>query len=444
MDHDLYPIIVDSISDAVFTVDADWRITAFNRAAETLTGLSREQALGRFCRDVFRADICQHDCALLHTLSTGEPLRDVPVSILDGDMSEVPVEVSTAVLRDEDGRVLGGVEILRDRSEVETLRRELDERDGHARLIGTSEPIRAIRRLLPDVARADVPVLIQGPSGTGKEVVARILHARSPRSDGPFVSVNCGALPDTLLESELFGYRKGAFTDAHRDYPGRFRAATGGTLLLDEIGDTSPAFQVKLLRVLQEGEVHPLGAALPVKVDVRVVAATNKDLRELVAAGQFRQDLYYRLRVVELQTPGLRERPEDIPLLVDHLLERITRRRGRAPSGVSSAAMDRLLAHPFPGNVRELENALERAVVLCHGDTIGPEHLPPEIGTSIAPAPASPSSPPPPDDEREVLLAALYANQWSRARTSAALGISRSTLWRRMRAMDLIERPSDG
>ncbi|MBN2798208.1 MAG: sigma 54-interacting transcriptional regulator [Deltaproteobacteria bacterium] len=435
MEQTLYPVILDAISDAVFTVDEAFRLTSFNRAAEEMTGVPRKQALGMHCYDVFRANICQGRCALRHSMTHDEPLRDVRITLLDAQMEEVPVRISTSPLRSDDGTFLGGVEIMHDLSEVETLRRELNRTHSFQDLVGKSPPMQALFQLLPDVSRADVPVLIQGPSGTGKEMVAQAVHRLSERRDGPFVSVNCGALPDTLLESELFGYRKGAFTDARRDYPGRFVAASGGTLLLDEIGDTSAAFQVKLLRVLQEREVTPLGATHPVPVDVRIVAATNRDLRAMVSEGTFRQDLYYRLRVVELSTPGLAERPEDVPLLVDHLLLRIASRRGLTPLEITPEALEALLHYPFPGNIRELENILERAYVLCRTGTIKLEHLPAEVTRA-----EKKSAPVQQDEElgeRESLQAALELHRWNRTLAAEALGISRSTLWRRMRAFDL-------
>jgi PAS domain S-box-containing protein len=446
---DLQQLILDSIGDGVFTVDEQWRVTSFNSAAERLTGRSRAEAIGMKCHDVFRADICQTSCALRHTLQTGEPLHDVPITILDRDMEAVPVRVSTAALEDAQGRVLGGVEIMRDVSEIETLRRALEERHVFQDIVGDSPAMQELFRLLPDVAAADVPVLVLGPSGTGKELVARAVHRLSGRADGPFVSVNCGALPDTLLESELFGHRRGAFTDAKHDHPGRFVLAHGGTLFLDEIGDTSPAFQVKLLRALQEGEVQPLGATRPVPVDVRVVSATNRDLAAMVREGTFREDLYYRLRVVALELPALRERRADIPLLAEHLLGRLAVRRGKPACRLSRAALDALLAYDFPGNVRELENLLERALVLCHGPTIRAADLPPEVrepgrrqavGTAAAEgpepvrAPVAPAAAEPGDLRR-----ALEEHRWERAKAAQALGISRATLWRRMKAAGLIE-----
>ncbi len=459
----LLPLILDGITEGVLAVDADFRITYLNAEAEAITGIRLDDAVGRRCYEVLRGDICQTGCALRRSIETGEPQRDVRVDVLDAEMRSVPLLVSTAALRDDDGTLLGGVELFRDISDLESLRSELHDRRGFADIVGVSPPMRALFRVLPDVAESDAAVLIEGDSGTGKELVARAIHDLSPRAVGPFVQVNCGALPDTLLESELFGYVRGAFTDARRDKPGRFQQADGGTLFLDEVGDLSAAFQVKLLRALQEGEVQPLGATRPHHVDVRVVCATNRPLAELVQAGRFREDLYYRLRVIPLRIPPLRERREDLVPLIEHHVARLAARSGKPIGGLSPDALTALLHHDFPGNVRELINLLERAFVLCHGSTIERAHLPAELGLR----PAADRAAPAPEAERLAALATLkpserkvlagaplqdglpeaarrllevlHAHGWNRGATAAALGISRSTLWRRMREYGLIE-----
>ncbi|MFW6032136.1 MAG: sigma-54 interaction domain-containing protein, partial [Phycisphaeraceae bacterium] len=301
--HNPHEIILDSISDGVFTVDLDWRITSFNRAAEQITGVPRAQALGQRCSEVFRASICEGGCALGKTLQSGRPVVNQAVYIVRADGQRVPISISTAILRDPAGRTVGGVETFRDLSDVEELRKQLHARYRFADIIGRSSAMQHLFELLPTVAESASTLLIEGESGTGKELVARAAHELSPRREGPFVAVNCGALPDALLESELFGYKAGAFTDARRDKPGRFALAEGGTLFLDEIGDVSPAMQTRLLRVLQERVYEPLGSVQPVRADVRVVAATHRDLRELVKEGTFRQDLYYRIHVIRLEIP---------------------------------------------------------------------------------------------------------------------------------------------
>ena len=360
-------------------MDSEFRITSFNAEAEAITGFSREQALGHKCYEVLRASICQRGCALRKSLETGEPQRNVRVTVLNPEMETIPICVSSAVLRDREGRMIGGVEIFRDISEIETLRSELSGRRVFGDMIGASPAMQEIFRLIPDVAPTDASVLIDGASGTGKELVAQAIHDQSARSEQPFVCVNCGALPDTLLESELFGYERGAFTGARGSKPGRFQQADGGTLFLDEVGELSPAFQVKLLRALQEGEVQPLGGTETVRVDVRIIAATNRDLRRLLEEEKLREDLYYRLCVIPIHIPPLRERREDIIPLVEHYVSRLAVRTGKEIREISPDALTALYDYDYPGNVRELTNILERAFVLCHEEQIDLIHLPPEV-----------------------------------------------------------------
>lgn len=436
----LHELIFESIDEGVFTVDASYRITSFNAAAERITGTPKSNALGQKCFDVFRSSICQGECAMKRTLRTGQPVRNVRVDILDASMRTVPIRVSTTVLR-RSGELLGGVEVFRDLTDLETLREKL--RGAHGEIVGNSPEIQSVLKLLPDVAVANSAVLIEGPSGTGKELVARALHQLSLRARHPFVPINCAALPDSLLESELFGYIKGAFTGAERDKPGRFRLADGGTLFLDEVGDISPAFQSKLLRVLQTGEFEPLGATRTEHVDVRLVAATHRDLGHMVRCGTFREDLFYRIRVVPLRLPALKERRGDLPLLVDHFVRKLSAVTGKSISEVSHEAMDMMVRYEFPGNVRELVNGLERAFVLCQGLTILPEHLPREWqGESVSGSDGSGGASRPTasgvSSERARLEAALESCHWNRTKAAKRLGMARNTLWRRMRATGLL------
>lgn len=295
--------ILESIADGVFTIDRDWRITSFNRAAERITGMTRRKAIGQKCFDVFHANICQGACALKRTLETGKEIIDLAVNIINNRGENLPISISTAVLRGPRGRISGGVETFRDLSAIEALRRELSKQYTMGDVVSKNAQMLKILSLLPSIAESNSTVLIQGPSGSGKELLARAIHSLSPRKKGPYVVVSCAALPDTLLESELFGYVKGAFTDAKKDKPGRFALAEKGTLFLDEIGDVSAALQVKLLRFLQEREYEPLGSIKPVKADVRVVAATNRNLSRMAGEGSFREDLYYRLNVVKIELP---------------------------------------------------------------------------------------------------------------------------------------------
>lgn len=429
--------ILESISDGVFTVDGEWRITSFNRAAEAITGISRDDAIGRPCSEVFKSSMCETSCALRNTLETGRQTVNRTGFIIDRQGRKIPVSVSTAVLRDASGRVIGGAETFRDLSEVEALRHELSERSRLGDLVTRSASMRQISELAPLVAASSSTVLINGETGTGKELLARAIHGMSKRAAKPFVAINCGALPDTLLESELFGYRKGAFTGATQDRPGLFARAAGGTLFLDEIGDISPALQIRLLRVLQEHTYEPLGGTRAVSTDARVVAATHRDLAELVKNGRFREDLYYRINVIRLELPPLRRRKEDIPLLVEHFIERFNRLQQKNIAGIAPAALELLFAHDWPGNVRELENVIERAFVICTGDRIVPENLPEEltgragknrsggIGAAVNQA------------ERQSILAALQNCNGNCQAAARMLGVHKTTLYRKMKSLGL-------
>jgi PAS domain S-box-containing protein len=428
-------LIFDNIPHGIFTVDSNGHITSFNRAAERITGWRREDVMGRMCRDVFRANHCEESCFLFSSISEGEPHRDREVRMERRDGSELLVAVSTAALRDDIGGVLGGVEMFRDLSDVETLRRHLNATFTCEDIVSKSPAMRGVRELLPLVANSDSTVLIEGEPGTGKELVARAIHNLGPRREAPFIAVNCGALPETLVESELFGHVRGAFTDAKSDKPGRFAMAEKGTLLLDEIGDISSATQVKLLRVLQEREYLPLGGSRPKKADVRILAATNRDLALDVMNGRFRQDLFYRLNVVRIVLPPLRSRLEDIPLLVNHFIERFNAQQGRRIQGISERAMASLIGYGFPGNVRELENAIEHAFVVCGGSTLRLEDLPAHIrGASIMPRRrATATTGPLESAEAMAIRDALARHGGNRTRAASDLGISRNTLWRKMK-----------
>ncbi len=429
-----YQVILDSIADGVFTVDGDWIITSFNRAAEEITGVPREEAIGRKCFDIFQANICQGNCASRDTMLSGRRWVDRKIDILKRDGLQIPVSISTSILRDKEGKAVGGVETFRDLSALERLRREINQQYTFQDIVSKNHLMRRILDILPDIAASDSTVLIQGPTGTGKELVARAIHNLSRRGKRPFVAVNCGALPDTLLESELFGYCRGAFTGADRDKPGRFALAQHGTLFLDEIADISAALQVKLLRVLQQREYEPLGGTQSVQADVRIIAATNKALSQQMARGLFREDLFYRLNVVKLDLPPLVRRREDIPLLIEHFLQRFNAQRGTRIRGLSEPAMQRLMQYSFPGNIRELQNVVEHAIILCRGELIDDQCLPSELLQAHFDA----DQPPPPYDplalaEIDAIRQALHQHQGHRSHTALALGIDKSTLWRKMK-----------
>jgi len=429
-------VILDSISDGVFTVDLDWRVRTFNRAAEAITGIAPEDAIGRHCWEVLKASVCESDCPLRRTMETGEAVINKTLYIINSQRERLPVSISTALLKNSKGQVIGGVETFRDLSVVETLRSELSSRHSFCDIISKNRRMLQIFDILPQIAASDSTVLVEGESGTGKEIIARAIHNLSKRRDRPLVAVNCGALPDTLLASELFGHKAGAFTDARNDRPGRFAQAEGGTILLDEIGEMSPALQVSLLRVLEQGTYQPLGATESVKSNVRVIAATNRDLGEMVKEGKFRHDVYYRINVIKIYLPPLRERREDIPLLVEHFINRFRQLKGKDISGISPDALALLMNHDYPGNVRELENVLEHAFVLCPDATIEIHHLPEDLVAHYLPS-HRPGRLSLQDIERHYLLDTLRRHGGDRRAAAAELGMHRSTLWRKMKKLGI-------
>ena len=429
--------ILDSISDGVFTVDLQWHVTSFNRAAEDITGISRNEAVGRKCWDVLKASVCEADCPLARSLETGEPVRSRILYVLNCRGERVPVSISAAPLRDPDGEVVGGVETFRDLSAIETLRTELRGRYSFCDMVSKTPRMQQVFEVLPQIAASNSTVLIQGESGTGKEMVARAIHDLSPRREGPMVAVNCGALPDSLLESELFGHKAGAFTDARTDRQGRFAQAEGGTILLDEVGEMSARLQVSLLRVLEDGVYQPLGAAQAVQSNVRVIAASNRDLGAMVKEGAFRRDLYYRINVVTVSLPPLRERRQDIPLLADHFVGRFRRLTGKDIEGISADTLMLLMNHDFPGNVRELENIIEHTFVLCSGGEIESRHLPEALVGQRRPG--SVERPVSLDElERTHIRHTLRRCGGSRQGAAHELGIHRTTLYRKMKKLGLI------
>jgi len=431
-----FETVLRCVADGVFTVDKNWRITSFNRAAQRITGVPVEKAIGKRCSDVFHSDLCESACPIRETLETGQEVIDRPARILNRQGKPLPISVSSAILRAENGDLLGAVETFRDLSTIEQLRKEIRSQYTFEDIIGKSEAFQKVFAILPDIARSESTVLIDGPSGSGKELLARAIHNLSPRKKRPYVVVNCGTLPTNLFESELFGYKRGAFTDAKTNKPGLITTAEGGTIFLDEIGDLPPETQVKLLRLLQEREYHPLGSVDTHQADVRVVAATNRDLSSLVSQGKFRDDLYFRLAVVRLSIPPLAERRQDIPLLIDHFIQRFNARRGKRVQGVNSDVMEVLMRHPLPGNVRELENIIEYCFVLCHNGLIDVRHLPDDLQPGGEPPPAPKIELPPPpleQSEAETIRLALSRNQGNRDKTAEDLHVSRTTLWRKMK-----------
>jgi len=432
--------IIETMKEGLLVVNPEGTIIAVNPAAEALTGYSAQELIGNSCR-VFDCTGC-----VIYGDGPGEKwcklfqegmIKAKKCRITHKDHRSVSVVKNATVLRGPGGRIIGAVETLTDISdfvrqqeEIMALRKTLDLSDNYFGILGKSASMQRLFEMIESVAQSDAPVIINGQSGTGKEMVARAIHWASPRQDKPFIKVSCAALNENLLESELFGHVKGAYTGADRSRVGRFEAAHGGSLFLDEIGDIPPATQVKLLRVLEEKEIERVGDHTPIPVDVRIITATNKNLEDLVARGAFREDLYFRIHVFPLAIPPLRERPDDIPIIIQHFVEQSNATSGKKITGLSPEAITRLTSYTWPGNVRELRNAIEYALVLCPGGEIGAHHLPHKI------APAGdwlPAAEPLKVRERDELVRVLRQVGGNQSAAARQLGVSRVTVWKRMK-----------
>jgi len=422
--------ILDGIADGVFTVDLDWNITFFNHSAEAITRIPRDKAVGRKCWEVFHSSLCDGQCALEVCRRESTSISNKSIFIIRPDGEQVPISISAAPLYDSSGQLIGGVETFRDLSAIQLLRRRMEEQYSYEDIVGKNPEFAKIFQIMPQIAQSSSSVLLTGESGTGKELFARAIHNLSPRQDKPFIVINCSALPEHLLESELFGYKAGAFTDAKRDKTGRLALADTGTIFLDEIGELPLSLQVKLLRVLQDKTVEPLGSLQGQNIDIRIIAATNRELDQAVQTGAFRQDLYYRLNVVRLHLPPLRRRTEDIPLLVNHFVRNFDLLQNKAVQGVSEDALNILVRHSYPGNVRELENIIEYAFILCSDGFIQVEHLP----EYLQPKAAAHSADMKPGTLEQIkcraVLQALERNRGRKMATCRELGISKDTLRR--------------
>jgi len=429
--------ILDSVADGVFTVDKNMRITTYNKAAEKMTGFTADEAIGQYCYNIFRAEACKDACPVKESLETNLPVTDREVNIISKDNRKVPISISAAVLRDHDGKAIGGVETMRDQTVIYALKREIENKYTFGDLTSRNPAMSKLFDILPDIACSEATALIIGDSGTGKELFAKAIHELSHRKNGPLVVVNCGALPEPLLEAEIFGARRGAYTGAVENRPGRIEMAKGGTLFLDEIGDLPLPLQVKLLRVLENHEYQPLGSPSPEVADVRFIAATHRNLEEMVNAGEFRRDLYFRINVVSMLIPPLRERIEDIPLLVDIFLERFNNAYKKSIKGFTPEALQVLLNHDFPGNVRELLNLVEQTVILCKQKEITPECFPDSflaaINTTRKKTPRAGNA----GVSKEMLADTLEKYQGNKSKVARALGVDRTTLWRWMKRLDL-------
>ncbi len=436
-----YQSLVDNLAEGIFTINTRWRITSFNQRAEQLTGYSSNEVLGRFCWDIFRSDLCGAGCPLRTTLETGVTRMDQDVRMLGKGGKRLGVLVNTSVVRDRGGEVVGAVESFRPLAGLEPNLLP-DTGSSFNDIIGASEPMRRLFNMLPDVAASGANVLIQGESGTGKELFARALHHHSPRREAPFVAVNCSALAESLLESELFGHEKAAFTGAVRSKVGRFELAKGGTIFLDEIGELKPELQVKLLRVLEQRVFERVGGTRLISMDARIIAATNRDLAQAMAHGAFREDLFYRLRTVPLTLPPLRLRKDDIPLLVEHFVKQLNQRYAKQVRSVDPKVMRMFLSYDWPGNVRELERVMEHAYVFVKGPVILPAYLPSlsEFWSERGPHGEQEAAVPgagPQEGERQAILDALGQCGGRRQQAAEILGMSRTSLWRRMKELGL-------
>lgn len=433
MMHELMLDILDSLGEGVITMDADFRITFLNRAAERITGFGRGEMVGKFCKQICRVESCREHCPLGKVLATGEPVYDLFTALQHASGETLPVKMNSAALYNSSKEPIGGILSFRDLNRVEALQEKLLANAYFHGIVGHSRAMQDIFHLIADIAESDATVLIQGESGTGKEMIADAIQKLSHRIAKPFIKVNCSVLPAQLLASELFGHVKGAFTDAICDRQGRFEAAHQGTLFLDEVAEMAPEMQLQLLRVLQHGSFERVGESVTRLVDVRIVAATNKELHGAMARGEFRSDLFYRLNVIPIEVPSLRERREDIPYLVHHFIAKYALIYRSSIVDIEEAALTALMEYPWPGNIRELENAIEYAFARSKQEyLIRLAKLPPLLSGRNAPcsirAAAAPST---------SLESVLEKHHWNRSKAAAELGIGRTTLWRRMKALQL-------
>jgi len=439
--------ILDSLDEGVLTLDDDGTVVGINRAACEILETNAREALQLGCPCLLGDDPCAPESMLRQSIANRRPVHGLEVEIQTTSGHRKVLNLRTTVFRGRAKEARGGLLVFRDVTELARLRRDLKERHRLDKIVGKSKPMREIFRLIEQVADSDASVLIEGETGTGKELVAQAIHHLGPRSGGPFVVINCSALPESLLESELFGHVRGAFTGALRDKRGRFETAAGGTVFLDEIGDIPASVQVKLLRVLQEHAIERVGGEETIPVDIRVIAASNRPLAELVSAGKFRDDLYYRLRVVPIRLPALRERRDDIPLLAQHFVEKFRQETGRAIEGVDEDALALMLDYRWTGNVRELENVIEYAFVKARRGFVGPAQLPPELlGSSAAQlqpavfgATGRRRKARRPELTRNEVEQALTAAGWNVAKAARQLRVSRTTLYKRIAEFELEE-----
>lgn len=432
--------IFNSNIEGTFTIDNDWNITSFNTSAQKITGYKKSEALGKKCWDIFNSPICRNGCHMEDTIKYGKRMIGNELEIQNKDGRKIPIKVNSAILLDNKNKNIGAVETFLDISEIKNLSAHLNDVFKYENIVGRNKEIKQIISVLESVSQTDTSVLITGESGTGKELAARAIHLNSSRRTNPFMAVNCSAFAESLIESELFGHEKGAFTGAVKTKIGKFEMAQGGTLFLDEIGDLSLTLQTKLLRVLEMREFERVGGNKSIQLNARIIAATNKDLNHEIRIGKFREDLFYRINVINIHLPPLRERMDDFPLLVRHFIDKFNKKFGKNVKQFTSDAYDLLLEYNWQGNIRELENVIEHCFVLCNCDIIQVECLPKRLRDSssrisIKPNVVQKSFE---DAERELIISALKKNNWNRSATSKELGINPSTLWRKMKKLKIV------
>ena len=436
-------IILDNLDVGIFTVDKGGRITLFNTAAEKISGFNRRQILGEPCSAIFGGNEAREVCSMKDTIVNGQSRNSRLGKMITRDGVPIPIRANYMALRNEKGMIVGGLMTFHDLTLVQQLKQAMQDHYTFQDMIGRGPAMQKIFEMVNVVAATDATILIEGATGTGKDLLAKVIHSTSRRSDKPVVKVNCAAIPDNLLESEMFGYVKGAFTGAERDKTGRFQEADSGTIFLDEIGDLPLALQAKLLRVLEDKEFYRLGSRHTVKVDVRIISASNRNLENLVAKGLFREDLYYRLNLFRIALPELKDRRVDLPILIGHILRRLSAASGNQLPEVSEKVMETLLNYRYPGNVRELENILEHALIICQKETIEPRHLPEylQVGRTTRKSPVRRNLRPlqiSDVKERDKIISLLKQHNGHRSETAKALGMDRTTLWRKIKKYEIV------
>ncbi|MGD9897537.1 MAG: sigma-54 interaction domain-containing protein [Calditrichaceae bacterium] len=434
-------VILDSLAEGLFTVDKDFRINSLNLAAEKILGIRRENVIGDYCKNVFNSKRCMDECPIGRVLESGEDIFDLEGALMHSSGRILTVKLNATILKDENQKPIGGVVSFRDMSYLENLQKSLMTDYQFHGIIGQHKSMIEIFDLIEEIADSDSGVFVLGESGTGKEMIANAIQKLSNRNDKPYIKINCSVLPPQLLASELFGHVKGAFTDAVKDRVGRFEMADKGTIFLDEIAEMPLQMQVQLLRVLQEGTFERVGESVTKKVNVRVIAATNKDIEKELKEGKFREDLYYRLNVIPIEVPPLRKRRSDIPHLVQHFMNKYSLLSGKNIRDIDDEAMDILISYQWPGNVRELENTIEYAFARTKDTTIHSSKLPPNVRMELpcGDRTGTRNGFSPQTDEYILIKNLLEKFHWNRSHVAKEMNVGRTTLWRKMKALGLVE-----